>query len=567
MDQRDSRDIARGTFIVLEGTDGSGKAMQLQLLAEQLQEAGHDVAVFDFPQYDEPSSYFVKRYLNGDYGTAAQIGPYTGALFYALDRYDVADKIRNAINDGKIVLANRYSASSMAHQGAKFDNAEQRRGYFIWLDNLEFETLKIPRPDLNIVLRVPAEIAQGLVDEKGERSYTDKKRDIHEADLDHLRLAVAVYDDLCQLFPKDFARIDCVRSGRLLNIETINKLVGEKVAPLLPEPRPRPKPKAQTQQAKVDTALTNTLSEPAPKEVAFFIPEKLDAKTAQFYSDTVEELRKRHDLLAGKLMTYLTEYTGNTSDIAILDAILPVACSLEVPIQPMNAAARTLLDNITSVSHAASATEAARLIQALPRNELDVVSQLLYAHSNISYRELSSLASDWNYEQRSKVLTLFLNDRPSASGRSFAPLDSTQYAWEIISSYSLFVRLYQLGVGRQFAWQTLTPRLGFEVPQLIDDAGLAEEYEDCFDISLQFHSQLQQKGYDNEAQYATLQGHKLRWSVNYTASEMQQVFDSLQADKTDPTAGRIAELMHDKLTEIHPLIASALLPDKASRQA
>nr|AIA13913.1 Thymidylate kinase [uncultured bacterium] len=230
---------ARGSFIVLEGTDGSGKGTQLELLVKRLTQAGHDVAVFDFPQYDQPSSYFVKRYLNGDYGGTADVGPYTGALFYALDRYDVADKIRQARDDGKVVLANRYTASSMAHQGAKFDNAEQRRGYFIWLDNLEFETLKIPRPDLNIVLRVPAETAQQLVDQKGRRSYTDKKRDLHEADLDHMRLAVSVYDDLCQLFPKDFTRIDCVRSGELLDVETINKLVSEKVAPLLPEPKPK----------------------------------------------------------------------------------------------------------------------------------------------------------------------------------------------------------------------------------------------------------------------------------------------------------------------------------------
>ena len=70
--------------------------------------------------------------------------------------------------------------------------------------------LKIPRPDKSIVLRVPADIAQKLVDQKGERSYTNKKRDIHEADINHLKRSVEVYDDLCQLFPKDFLRIDCV---------------------------------------------------------------------------------------------------------------------------------------------------------------------------------------------------------------------------------------------------------------------------------------------------------------------------------------------------------------------
>ena len=69
-------------------------------------------------------------------------------------------KNAQAINAGKIVLANRFTGSSMGHQGAKFNTAEERRGFFIWLDNLEFEMLRIPRPDANFVLRVPADVRE-----------------------------------------------------------------------------------------------------------------------------------------------------------------------------------------------------------------------------------------------------------------------------------------------------------------------------------------------------------------------------------------------------------------------
>ncbi len=223
----------RGLFIVIDGTDGSGKGTQFKLLKERLEKDGHDIATFDFPQYDQPSSYFVKEYLNGNYGSSEDVGPYTGSLFYALDRYEASKAIRSALDAGKIVICNRFTGSNMGHQGTKFSNPEERRGYFIWLDNLEFETLKIPRPDKNFVLRVPAETAQQLVDKKEARNYTDKKRDIHEADLNHLRTAVEVYDDLCQLFPKDFERIDCVRDDELLDIDTVHKMIWEKVSPML----------------------------------------------------------------------------------------------------------------------------------------------------------------------------------------------------------------------------------------------------------------------------------------------------------------------------------------------
>ena len=224
-----------GLFIVIEGVDGSGKGTQFKLLTERLAHEGYEVATFDFPQYDEPSSYFVRQYLTGKYGSAEQVGPYTGSLFYALDRYEAAPKIRKAMAEGKIVLANRYIGSNMAHQGTKLQNAAERRGYFIWLDNIEFEMLRIPRPTLSFVLRVPAETAQQLVDQKEERSYTKEKRDLHEADLGHLQRAVEVYDDMCQLFPRDFSRIDCTR--RQISCSTltaVHELIWGKVEPMLP---------------------------------------------------------------------------------------------------------------------------------------------------------------------------------------------------------------------------------------------------------------------------------------------------------------------------------------------
>ncbi|MEK9195818.1 MAG: FAD-dependent thymidylate synthase, partial [Patescibacteria group bacterium] len=83
-------------------------------------------------------------------------------------------------------------------------------------------------------LKMPAEIAQKLVDKKDARSYTDKKRDIHEADINHLRKSVEVYDDMCHMFPKDFQMIECVRGGKVMTKDKIQKLIWETIMPLLP---------------------------------------------------------------------------------------------------------------------------------------------------------------------------------------------------------------------------------------------------------------------------------------------------------------------------------------------
>src|SRR3954469_5709001 len=107
--------MTKGKFIVIEGSDGSGKGTQFKLLHEWLVEQHYSVESFDFPQYGQPSAYFVEQYLNGQYGDLSDIGPQKGSLFYALDRFAASFKIRAALDKGVHVLSNRYVASNMGH--------------------------------------------------------------------------------------------------------------------------------------------------------------------------------------------------------------------------------------------------------------------------------------------------------------------------------------------------------------------------------------------------------------------------------------------------------------------
>ena len=218
--------IMAGKFIVIEGTDGSGKGEQTNRLVKRLTEKGLPVSSFDFPRYNEPSSWFVTQYLNGNFGTIDEVGPKTASLFYALDRYAAAPGIRAAITKGDIVVSNRYVGSNLGHQGSKFADPEERKKYFEWNYDLEFTINKIPKPDLNIILHVPAQIAQGLVDKKSERQYVGgKKRDLHETDLGHLQRTEEVYQQLAALFPNDFTVIECAPDGKLLSIEEVHEKV------------------------------------------------------------------------------------------------------------------------------------------------------------------------------------------------------------------------------------------------------------------------------------------------------------------------------------------------------
>lgn len=213
-----------GKFIVIDGTDGSGKTTQFNMLVENLKKAGFEVEVADFPQYGQKSAGLVEEYLNGKYG---QVDGYVGSIFYAVDRFDASFKIRAWLDEGKIVVSNRYVTANAGHQGGKIaDNAERIR-YFKWLDNLEYNVFKIPKPDLNLILHVPAKIAQKLVDKKPKeaREYNKgKKRDLHESDLKHLQNAEKVFIQIAELFPNT-KLVECFENKKLLTPDQVQNKI------------------------------------------------------------------------------------------------------------------------------------------------------------------------------------------------------------------------------------------------------------------------------------------------------------------------------------------------------
>lgn len=213
-----------GKFIVIDGTDGSGKTTQFNLLVEKLKAEGFVVEIADFPQYNTKSAGLVEEYLSGKYGGADDVTPYQSSIFYAVDRFDASFKIRQWLREGKIVVSNRYVSASMGHQGGKIDNHLERKVFFNWLYELEYKLFNIPKPDLSLILHVEAEISQDLAKNRHREDWTGKTRDIHEENLNHLKKAEQVYLEIASSFP-DFKLIKCTREGQIMSREEIHELV------------------------------------------------------------------------------------------------------------------------------------------------------------------------------------------------------------------------------------------------------------------------------------------------------------------------------------------------------
>lgn len=213
---------ARGKLIVVEGIDGSGKRTQLELLVRALSARGVAFTQISFPRYDGFFGRLVAQFLNGEFGPLESVDAHFSALLYAGDRLEAKPGIEADLAAGRVVLADRYIGSNLAHQGAMVAR-EKRDDFLRWLKELEYQVYALPPEDLVVYLRVPPAEAQRLVGEKGAREYTKLRRDIMESDLAHLQAASEIYDQLSR--QPNWLKIECfdAASHRLRAPEAIHE--------------------------------------------------------------------------------------------------------------------------------------------------------------------------------------------------------------------------------------------------------------------------------------------------------------------------------------------------------
>jgi len=215
-----------GKFIVIDGGDGSGKTVQSKLLLNYLQKKSLPIKYFDFPQYSLTfHGKTVAKFLRGEFGGINQVSPYLASLAYALDRLSAKEQMLDFLKKGGYILANRYVPSNMAHQGAKFIDIKERAKFLKWIYELEYKVHRLPKEDLMIYLHVPYEISRQLILNKEKRDYlSEKGKDIHEQNLEHLKNTEQMYLSLCQKY-KHWQKIDCVENGQLLTPEVIHQKI------------------------------------------------------------------------------------------------------------------------------------------------------------------------------------------------------------------------------------------------------------------------------------------------------------------------------------------------------
>ena len=211
-----------GKLFVIDGTDGSGKQTQFDLLKKHLTEDGIEYRTVSFPNYDSPSSSLVKMYLSGEFGeNAKDVSPYIASTFYAADRYATFKKdLKEYYDNGGIILADRYTTANMVHQAGKITDENEREKYLNWLFDLEFNIYGLPVPSEVFFLNMPPKKVEELIKNRENKFTHNDKKDIHERDSKHLEDS---YNAACSLVGKyNWNEVKCVKNEEIRTREDIH---------------------------------------------------------------------------------------------------------------------------------------------------------------------------------------------------------------------------------------------------------------------------------------------------------------------------------------------------------
>ena len=215
--------MEKGRLIVFEGAcDGIGKSTQIELLHNRLESDGNVIVGHHFPTYGTYHGAPVEQYLSGNLGSIDDLSPYFINSLYAVDRACAwHSKLKPMYEEGKILLFDRYTTSSLIYQAAKIKDIEERKKFLDYVCDYEYNKLGIQRPDNVIFLYAPFDMVTEM--RRNRQGNDGIENDLHERDIEFMREA---YDNA--MFVAKYLSwdmIECNDGDRLRTREDIHEEV------------------------------------------------------------------------------------------------------------------------------------------------------------------------------------------------------------------------------------------------------------------------------------------------------------------------------------------------------
>jgi len=225
-----------GLLISFDGIDSSGKETQARLLMHKVQTAGHNVGFFQTPDYNSASGIKLKRLFQGQDGSWDSLAWQEKMQLIAANRAEHKAEVIGLLQQGGVVIYDRYVPSSIAHMTADALIAaapdSDRASIREQVEDHEYRQNQMPHEDLFIFLDLsPAQAAALLQVRKTQLDEPDETTD----KIDLQSRIYQEYQFLAREFPHRCIKINCVANNRLLDIQTISDNVWQLITQRFPQ--------------------------------------------------------------------------------------------------------------------------------------------------------------------------------------------------------------------------------------------------------------------------------------------------------------------------------------------
>lgn len=200
------------------------------------------------------------------------------------------------------------------------------------------------------------------------------------------------------------------------------------------------------------------------------------------------------------------------------------------------------------------------LIDYSPRNESTLIVWLMYPHVGVGLRDLAS-DNQWIADEVvDRFIKAAIGDRMNRRHKPPRAFERAHFWWEVLDEYASYRDLQRHRMVDAWEWQHLTPYCGFRTPKDIVSAGngLAERYDIAFARSRHLYEVLYEAGYTEEAQYATLLGHRMRYSFGTNLRELYHLIELRSQPAGHPGYRAIANEMYRQVSEVYPRLAAGM---------
>lgn len=226
----------KGKIITIEGLDGAGKSTQIELLTNRLSTASIKHKFIHFPMLNKGVyGNLIAEYLRGEYGSLENVHPKLVALLFAEDRNEHKKLLNQWLNEGYLIILDRYVHSNIAFQCAKTLTSAAKTELKNWILDFEFNHNELPHPHISFFLNVPFNhITDSLNKARtgSDRAYLNGKSDIHEDSIDLQRNVLKEYLAMLKEDP-NFHEIKCFdEDSQWLKPIDIHESIFEKIIAL-----------------------------------------------------------------------------------------------------------------------------------------------------------------------------------------------------------------------------------------------------------------------------------------------------------------------------------------------